>query len=95
MTRDDPEGNGAQYVCRHYDEGTHLCTAYEQRPDMCSRFPYNRICGACGLIGPEVPEDGIDKAEIIGYKQTRPNLRLIAKARRTFELTPGPAQRVE
>ncbi|AKQ31378.1 MULTISPECIES: YkgJ family cysteine cluster protein [Acinetobacter] len=22
-------------ICRHHDTGTHLCTIYEQRPDVC------------------------------------------------------------
>lgn len=36
------------FTCRHWDEGTRLCTAYETRPQMCRRFPYAKECHACG-----------------------------------------------
>lgn len=31
-------------TCRHFDAGSGRCRAYEQRPRMCSRFPYGRPC---------------------------------------------------
>jgi Fe-S-cluster containining protein len=35
---------GPLYTCRHWDEETRLCTVYEDRPDMCRDYPYNRAC---------------------------------------------------
>lgn len=38
------------YTCRHWDEQTKLCTAYEDRPKMCADYPYGQPCsldGAC------------------------------------------------
>lgn len=32
------------YTCRHWDESTMLCTAYEDRPPMCREFPYGKPC---------------------------------------------------
>lgn len=28
------------YTCRHWDEDTKLCGAYESRPTMCAEYPY-------------------------------------------------------
>lgn len=37
------------FTCRHWDEETRLCTAYESRPSMCSRYPYGSECErGCG-----------------------------------------------
>ena len=36
---------GHHYTCRHWDEETRLCTDYENRPPMCSNFPYGREDG--------------------------------------------------
>lgn len=32
------------FSCRHWDEKTRLCKAYESRPSMCRRYPYGRPC---------------------------------------------------
>lgn len=34
------------YTCRHWDTETKLCTAYEDRPQMCRDYPY---VGSCSL----------------------------------------------
>lgn len=46
------------YKCRHWDEETRLCGAYDDRPDMCRRFPYGKDCEhGCSCRGSEtVPE---------------------------------------
>jgi len=31
---------GHHFACRHWDEQTRLCTVYEERPRMCSGYPY-------------------------------------------------------
>ena len=31
---------GHYFACRHWDEESRLCTVYEQRPRMCSGYPY-------------------------------------------------------
>jgi Fe-S-cluster containining protein len=40
----NPENEGLYYMCRHWDEQTRLCTAYNSRPRMCSDYPYGRPC---------------------------------------------------
>jgi hypothetical protein len=51
------------YTCRHWDEDTRLCGAYEQRPSMCRDYPYGRPCErGCGyqvetLAGRAADED--------------------------------------
>lgn len=41
------------YTCRHWDEETRLCTVYEDRPQMCRDYPYNRECQhGCGCRAP-------------------------------------------
>jgi Fe-S-cluster containining protein len=35
---------GHHFTCRHWDEGTRLCTVYDRRPMMCRGFPYDRPC---------------------------------------------------
>jgi Fe-S-cluster containining protein len=32
------------FTCRHWDEETRLCGAYESRPAMCRDYPYGRPC---------------------------------------------------
>lgn len=32
------------YNCIHHDAATGNCLNYENRPDMCSQFPYGRQC---------------------------------------------------
>lgn len=53
----DPPKYGKDYdlfTCRHWDEATRLCTAYEQRPWMCRDYPYGRTCErACGYEQPK------------------------------------------
>lgn len=41
-TPDVPGGH--LYTCRHWDEETRLCGAYETRPAMCSGYPYGHTC---------------------------------------------------
>lgn len=41
--------NRQWYTCKHWDEDTKLCGAYEQRPRMCRDFPYEGTCEhGCG-----------------------------------------------
>ena len=40
-----PLGKENNYACRHFkrdEEGLGVCTAYEKRPFMCSKFPYHQ-----------------------------------------------------
>lgn len=37
----------ARYSCRHVDAAGQ-CTVYEERPDMCREYPYNRPCTFVG-----------------------------------------------
>lgn len=41
---EDP--NRIYATCRHFDGRD--CTAYDQRPDMCRRYPYGRACEYAG-----------------------------------------------
>jgi Fe-S-cluster containining protein len=42
------------FTCRHWDEETGLCGAYDQRPAMCRDFPYGRPCVyGCGYQVPD------------------------------------------
>lgn len=45
-----PPGKGRGFfTCRHWDEDTRLCTAYEDRPGMCRDYPYMKVCDhGCG-----------------------------------------------
>jgi Fe-S-cluster containining protein len=50
------------FTCRHWNENTRRCGAYEQRPGMCRKFPYGDPCEhGCGfLVDPALliePED--------------------------------------
>lgn len=49
--------NEWNYTCNYWDKETRLCTAYEKRPLMCSEFPYDGICGVCGMKGPKAGEE--------------------------------------
>ena len=35
---------GKIFTCRHWNEETRLCGAYENRPTMCRDFPYAQPC---------------------------------------------------
>lgn len=52
MTGETGYKNQAEYTCKHHDGATGLCIIYEERPAMCSEFPYSGLCGVCGMIGP-------------------------------------------
>lgn len=42
------------YTCRHWDPETHRCDDYENRPGMCSAYPYGAEClFGCGYQVPE------------------------------------------
>jgi len=44
----DPRAiDGTDYPCRKFDPITRLCTIYDQRPQMCSEYPYGRSCELC------------------------------------------------
>jgi Fe-S-cluster containining protein len=49
--RGETEEGRPVYRCRHWDEETRLCGAYQVRPRMCVRYPYNSPCEHCGAIG--------------------------------------------
>lgn len=43
--RDAPGGCwGWAFTCRHFDTTNRVCTAYEDRPQMCRDFPYGKKC---------------------------------------------------
>lgn len=44
---DEPDESTPRYTCAHFVEATGLCGAYEQRPDMCRRYPYEKACPHC------------------------------------------------
>lgn len=37
-----PKPNIERFTCRHFADGN--CQIYENRPAMCRKYPYNRIC---------------------------------------------------
>jgi Fe-S-cluster containining protein len=37
------------FTCRHWDEETRRCQAYEARPQMCRDYPYAEECKHCGF----------------------------------------------
>lgn len=39
------QGEGPFFACRHWNELSRLCMAYESRPLMCSNYPYARKGG--------------------------------------------------
>lgn len=36
------------YTCRHFDEASGRCSAYESRPAMCRQYPYGKGCSYVG-----------------------------------------------
>ena len=47
------EPDGHLYTCRHWDEETRLCGAYEMRPPMCADYPYGGECShGCDYVAP-------------------------------------------
>jgi len=52
-----------RFTCRHWDEGTRLCTAYESRPGMCRDYPQGACQHGCGCVrepDPDVAEDAVE-----------------------------------
>lgn len=37
-----------RFTCRYWNPFTRLCTNYENRPYMCSAYPYGDVCYHCG-----------------------------------------------
>lgn len=47
-------GEGPFFTCRHFNDLSRRCMAYEARPRMCSRYPYARDGGCehgCSCVG--------------------------------------------
>jgi len=42
-------GSKGHYTCNRFDRKTMSCMRYEERPDMCRRYPYGRLCEWCHL----------------------------------------------
>lgn len=38
-----------RFTCCYWDPWSGLCTDYDNRPKMCSDFPYDKPCYHCGL----------------------------------------------
>lgn len=67
-----PVGGEPHYTCRHWNEETRLCGAYEDRPKMCRDYPYEKPCThGCGF---EMDEE--TQAEWRGWRE-------LAEKRRT------------
>ena len=52
-----------RFTCRHWDDGTRLCTAYESRPGMCRDYPQGACQHGCGCVrepDPDVAEDAVE-----------------------------------
>jgi len=44
-----PLATANRYTCRHWDQITKLCGNYQDRPRMCTDFPYEHgMCHICG-----------------------------------------------
>ena len=51
----EPDCEGHVYTCRHFDDDTRLCTAYDERPEMCRVYPASCDGGCeygCGYVAP-------------------------------------------
>jgi Fe-S-cluster containining protein len=60
---------GHHFACRHWDEETRLCTAYEERPHFCRAHP-NDGPGSCAW-GCDEPGTPMDEA-IAAARKVRP-----------------------
>lgn len=59
------------YTCRHWDEDTRLCMAYDERPQMCRDYPYTDSCQhGCGWELP-APDLKVYVAKMEAYKERR------------------------
>ena len=49
-----------RFTCIHFDPVNKLCRDYENRPRMCSEFPYDTTCNHCNLNRAEIewPREG-------------------------------------
>lgn len=48
---DGPDDGRPWYTCKHFDRENGTCLNYADRPEMCSRFPYNMTCSYQGYQG--------------------------------------------
>jgi Fe-S-cluster containining protein len=57
----EPDDKIKYYSCRHWDEETHLCTIYDERPWMCRTYSNNESKGCehgCDCQGTPIPNEG-------------------------------------
>jgi Fe-S-cluster containining protein len=60
---------GGWYTCKNLDVETNLCTIYDDRPEMCRRYPYGKECTSCGsTCGTEEPKT-VRKSGGISYDE--------------------------
>ena len=58
--RPKENGKGHWYTCKHYDKVSGNCTDYENRPKMCSDYPYGGKCKYKGCtMKPNCAEEAI------------------------------------
>lgn len=53
-----------RYTCKHFDRETGNCMNYENRPRMCSDYPYGGKCTYRGCTLQERCEAGIESIEV-------------------------------
>jgi len=60
----EPATGTERFTCRHWDEETRLCTAYDARPAMCRDYPKGACQHGCDSVrepDPEVAEDAVEE----------------------------------
>ncbi len=69
--KDRPRARVYRYTCKHFDTKTNNCMNYENRPRMCSDFPYGKenADGSCDYPGctrrcDQVPEVNVEQTQV-------------------------------
>lgn len=71
----EPVAGSNYFTCRHWDELTRLCTAYEDRPTMCRDYPYGGACQhGCSFC--PVKEDNDVPAEVPEVQAADPDVQV-------------------
>ncbi len=68
------DADGVIYTCRVWDPRTRRCTEYDQRPPMCSNYPYGRDCEWC-TFDPANPAAAVTMRPLVEIFSRYPNRR--------------------
>ena len=88
-----PRHGRVEFACRHFDQETRRCGAYDRRPLMCRDFPESGVCVFCGgrfATGKHPQGPGDEGSTAVGSAKLAAMRSLIAEEMRSRSTGDSP-----